>query len=198
MGMRCTSMMAAMTVMSAAAWLLVTARGVAGVASGAEARWPMEEHDPPKLELVMQLVVTCSDPESPGGKGPSKDGQRTEIWPIIGGRFQGNGIRGTVVAGGGDFPVTRPDGVEVVDALYRLRTDDGVTLIIHNRGISYGGSERNGWHYRLAPEFIAPQGKYDWLNKALFIATLVDVPAPMRLAKGPHENDRLIQIYRVK
>jgi len=162
--------------------------------------WPLTERDTPKLELVLQLVVTCSDPESPNGKntgGASKDGRRTEIWPIIGGAFQGKGIRGTVIPGGGDFPLTRPDGVEVVDALYRLRTDDGVTIIIHNRGLGYGGNEANGWHYRLAPEFIAPQGKYDWLNRALFISTLSDVPASMRLAKGPHENDRLIQVYRV-
>ena len=88
----------------------------------------------------------------------------------------------TVVAGGGDFPVTRPDGVEVIDALYRLRTDDGVTIIIHNKGLSYGGSGRDGWHYRLAPEFIAPKGKYDWLNRALFISTLVDVPAAITIS----------------
>ncbi|MBS0613098.1 MAG: DUF3237 family protein [Proteobacteria bacterium] len=162
--------------------------------------WPLTERDAPKLELVLQLVVTCSDPESPGGVGSgggSKDGRRTEIWPIVGGAFQGKGIRGTVIAGGGDFPLTRPDGVEVVDALYRLRTDDGVTIIIHNRGLSYNGADADGWHYRLAPEFIAPKGKYDWLNRALFIATLSEVPASMRLAKGPHENDRLIQVYRV-
>lgn len=187
----------ALTVLPAVACLLLAAQGVAGTAADTEANWLMTEKDPPKLELVMQLVVTCSDPESPGGTGASKDGRRTEIWPIIGGKFQGKGIRGTVVAGGGDFPVTRPDGVEVIDALYRLRTDDGVTLIIHNQGLSYGGNERDGWHYRLAPVFITPQGKYDWLNKALFIANLVDVPDPLRLAKGPHENDRLIQIYRV-
>ncbi len=141
-----------LAVMSAVAWLLLSTRVVAGASVDNGETWPMTEHDPPKLELVMQLVVTCSDPESPGGAGASKDGQRT---------------------------------------------DDGVTIIIHNKGLSYGGNGRDGWHYRLAPEFIAPKGKYDWLNRALFISTLVDVPASMRLARGPHENDRLIQIYRV-
>jgi hypothetical protein len=102
-----------------------------------------------------------------------------------------------VISGGGDFPVTRPDGVEVVDALYRLRTDDGVTIIIHNRGLAYPTANKDDWHYRLAPEFIAPSGKYQWLNSSLFVANLVDVPPAMRLAKGPNENDRLIQVYRV-
>lgn len=63
-----------------------------------------------------------------GGGADSKDGERTEIWPIIGGRFQ---------------------------------------------------------------------GKCAWLNSNLFISTLIEVPPGMRLAKGPKENDRLIQIYRV-
>jgi hypothetical protein len=147
--------------------------------------------------LVMQLVVTCSDPQSVGGSENSKDGKRTEIWPIVGGQFQGRGIRGVVVPGGGDFPVLRPDGVEVIDALYRLKTDDGVTIIIHNKGLAYPSAGPNDWHFRLAPEFIAPKGKYDWLNRSLFISTLTEVPASMRLAKGPHENDRLIQVYRV-
>lgn len=179
--------------------LIVALAPVAAPAAdaGKYGQWSWTERDPVKLELVIQLVVTCSDPESIGGAADSKDGRRTEIWPIIGGRFEGKGIRGTVIPGGGDFPVVRPDGVEVVDALYRLRTDDGVTIIIHNKGLSYPVSKPDEWRYRLAPEFIAPRGKYDWLNRSLFISTLSDVPPEMRLAKGAKQNDRLIQIYRV-
>ena len=43
----------------------------------------------------------------------------------------------------------------------------------------------------------APVGSYDWLNRSIFLSTLVDVPEPMRVAKGPEENDRLIQVHRV-
>ncbi|MEO8006473.1 MAG: DUF3237 domain-containing protein [Betaproteobacteria bacterium] len=180
-----------------AGWLLsiLSDSGAAGADTSAD--WPMVARDPVKTELVMQLVVTCTDPERVGGSDDSKDGKRTEIWPIIGGRFQGKGIRGIVVPGGGDFPVLRPDGVEVIDALYRLKTDDGVTIIIHNRGVAYPEATQGNYRYRLAPEFIAPKGRYDWLNKSLFISTLTDVPAEMRLAKGAKENDRLIQVYRV-
>jgi hypothetical protein len=168
------------------------------LARAQEATWEMTDRDPVKLELVLQLVVTCTEPERIGGAENSKDGKRTEIWPIVGGKFQGKGLRGAVIAGGGDFPVLRPDGVEVIDALYRLRTDDGVTIIIHNKGLAYPkGKGPDDWHYRLSPEFIAPQGKYEWLNRNIFIANLVDVPESMRLAKGSKENDRLIQVYRV-
>jgi hypothetical protein len=149
------------------------------------------------MELVLQLVVTCSNPEKIGGSERSKDGKRTENWPIIGGRFEGKDIRGEVIPGGGDFPVVRPDGVEVLDALYRLKTDDGVQIIIHNVGLTYPGAKPGAEHYRLTPQFIAPVGKYDWLNRSIFFATLVDVPDGMKLAKGPNENDRLIQVYRV-
>ncbi|MFO1465913.1 MAG: DUF3237 family protein [Steroidobacteraceae bacterium] len=122
---------------------------------------------------------------------------RHEVWPIIGGRFEGKGIRGTVIPGGGDFPVLRPDGVEVIDALYRLRTDDGVQIIIHNVGLTYPGAKPGQERYRLTPQFIAPVGKYDWLNRGIFISTLTDVPKGMELAKGSSQNDRLIQVYRV-
>lgn len=168
-----------------------------GTSSSSGTGLPLIERDPPKFKLVMQLVVTCTDPEPVAATAASKDGKRDEIWPIIGGRFLGPGIRGTVIPGGGDFPVTRPDGVEVVDALYRLRTDDGVTLIIHNKGLGYPNRRPDDWYYRLFPEFIAPQGKYEWLNNHLFIATLTQTPKELQLAKGPKENDRLIEVYQI-
>jgi hypothetical protein len=180
--------------------LMASLLGLLGAAShpvAAADAWPLVPRDLPKLELVMQLVVTCASPEGTGGSPRSKDGERKEIWPIIGGRFEGKGIRGTVIPGGGDFPVVRPDGVEVIDALYRLRTDDGVQIIIHNEGLTYP-NDTPGWgRYRLAPTFIAPVGKYDWLNRGIFVSTLTEVPKGMELAKGPSENDRLIQVYRV-
>lgn len=157
---------------------------------------PLRTIDPVRTELVMNLVVTCSSQERMGPNAQSKDGIRGEFWPIVGGRFEGDGIRGTVVPGGADFPVRRPDGVEVIDALYRLRTDDGVTIIIHNRGLTYPG-EGEWPQFRLVPTFIAPVGKYDWLNRSIFLSTLVETPPEMALATGLNENDRLIQVFRV-
>jgi len=154
-------------------------------------------YDPLRMEWVLNLVVTCSSPELIGPTEESKDGKRRDVWPIIGGRFEGKNIRGSVVPGGGDFPLMRPDGVIVIDALYRLKTDDGVTIIIHNKGLYYPPEGDLPERYRLVPEFTAPVGKYDWLNKSIFISTLVDVPPEMRLAKGEDQNDRLIQVFRV-
>lgn len=186
--------------------LLLSAGGVAalgppGLALASGPPEPMKVLDSPGLELVLNILATCSDPVPTGGaevKGPSKDGIRDEVWPIIGGRFWGKGIRGSVVAGGGDFPVVRPDGIVYVDALYRLLTDDGVTIVIHNKGIGYPPVPGKEDVYRLQPEFFAPAGKYSWLNKGMFVATLVDpVPSELAMAKGPHQNDRLIQVFRL-
>jgi len=174
-------------------------QALAAAAAASTASTTLTDLDPIRTELVMNLVVTCSAPEqpAPGSSGASKDGVRTEIWPIIGGRFEGPGIRGAVIPGGGDFPLVRPDGVEVIDALYRLKTDDGVTIFIHNKGLIYPEMRGDWPKCRLVPEFTAPVGRYDWLNRSIFLSTLVAVPAAMALAKGPTENDRLIQIHRV-
>lgn len=109
-------------------------------------------------------------------------------WPVRWSEHQGY-----VVPGGADYAVSRSgDGIWEIDALYRLLTDDGVTIIIHNYGIWIGGDK-----YRLTPEFWAPEGKYGWLNKGVFVCTLSDVPPGYGLANGPNENDRLLQVYRV-
>ncbi len=157
----------------------------------------LQDLDPIRTELVMNLVVTCSSPERPGPSAQSKDGIRDEIWPIIGGRFEGPRLRGSVIAGGGDFPVVRPDGVTVIDALYRLKTDDGVTILIHNKGLAYPAAAGAPEKYRLVPEFTAPAGRYDWLNKSIFLCTLNDAPPALALARGKDQNDRLLQIHRV-
>ncbi len=152
-------------------------------------------YDVPGLEWVMDIVPICSDPEFMGDKADqvSADGDRYDVWPLIGGFFRGRGIKGTIIPGGGDFPVIRPDGVVVVDALYRLKNDDGVQIIIHNKG--YGYTEDK---YRLVPTFNVPGKKYGWLRESIFVGTLsYPVPAAYGVKEKAGENGRLIQVYRL-
>jgi hypothetical protein len=72
-------------------------------AEAAPPGWASPEFDVPRPELVLELVVTCSRPESPGPGTLSKDGERKSIWPIVGGKFVGQDIRGVVVPGGATF-----------------------------------------------------------------------------------------------
>ncbi|MEG3145366.1 DUF3237 domain-containing protein [Sphingomonas sp. RT2P30] len=112
--------------------------------------------------------------------GQTYDGTR-RIIPIFSGPVEGPNIRGSLLGQGADWQLTRADGVTVADATYAIETDDGVVIQIRNRGLRHGPAEvmqRLGrgedvdpaeYYFRTVPEFIAPVGKYDWLNRSIFV-----------------------------
>ncbi|MDH7971520.1 DUF3237 domain-containing protein [Sphingomonas sp. AR_OL41] len=112
--------------------------------------------------------------------GQTYDGTR-RIIPIFSGPVEGPNIRGSLLGQGADWQVTRADGVTVADATYAIETDDGVVIQIRNRGLRHGPAEvmqrlARGedvdpaeYYFRTVPEFIAPVGKYDWLNRSIFV-----------------------------
>ena len=112
--------------------------------------------------------------------GDTYDGTR-RIIPIFSGPVEGPRIRGRLLGQGADWQVTRPDGVTLADATYALETDDGVVIQIRNRGLRHGPPEvmqrlaagedvdPADYYFRTVPEFIAPVGKYDWLNRSIFV-----------------------------
>jgi len=146
------------------------ARGAAAQ-DPAGTRWPVPDVAPPKTELALEAYVTLSPTVE---VGTSDAGTRRFI-PITGGRFVGDGIKGEVMAGGADWQLVRPDGVLEVHAHYSLRTDDGAVIIVENDGVIVPGkAATNGApavapYVRTVPKFHAPQGKYDWLNKTVFV-----------------------------
>jgi hypothetical protein len=92
--------------------------------------------------------------------------------PILGGTFDGPGMRGVVVAGGADRQLVRRDGVLELDALYELRTDDDVVLTVRNQVLvdhAEPGSEYTRSHITIA----APEGRYGWLSRRVLVGTLV-------------------------
>lgn len=134
-------------------------------------RWPVPGVAPPGTELALELFVTITPAVT---VGPSGHGTRRFI-PITGGRFSGNGIKGEVMAGGADWQLTRPDGVTEVTALYSIKTDDGAVIVVDNQGIIVPAAGGIGYA-RTNPQFRAPQGKYEWLNKTLFVGTITPSP----------------------
>lgn len=132
----------------------------------------------PELEFVYEAEGVLGDPV-PIGDTP--DGVRRIIPIFEGGRVEGPRIRGTLLGNAADWQLTRPDGVTVADAIYALRTDDGVVIQIRNRGLRHGppevmerlarGEEVNpaDYYFRTIPEFAAPAGAYDWLNRSVFV-----------------------------
>lgn len=118
----------------------------------------------PELEFTMQLRVTCSMPVT---VGTATAGVRRTI-PITGGTFSGPRISGTVIGGGADFQLSHP-GTDRTDleALYNIRTDDGVTIHVRNSGIAVGGAKP---YFYTRPVFEAPlNSRYAWLNNAVFV-----------------------------
>lgn len=118
----------------------------------------------PQLEYVMELKVTCSQAFS---AGKTQHGERIVI-PITGGTFEGPNIKGTVLAGGADYQyVDKELGRTELEAIYCIRTDDGVNIHIRNAGLL---CSKGQFYFRTAPKFDAPNdSKYAWLNNAIFV-----------------------------
>jgi hypothetical protein len=155
--------------------LLLTAALLATAAlaqDDAGTRWPVPGVAAPGTELALELYVAISPAIA---VGPSDHGTRQFI-PITGGHFVGAGIKGEVMNGGADWQLRRPDGVTEVNALYSIKTDDGAVIVVDNRGIIVPGNGGSGGYVRTNPRFHAPQGKYEWLNKTLFVGTISPSP----------------------
>ncbi|MFV3128951.1 DUF3237 family protein [Niveispirillum sp. KHB5.9] len=127
-----------------------------------------EDVPAPTLRLVLQARVAIAPAVEVGG---SDHGKRRFI-PITGGTFTGEGIKGEVLAGGADWQLDRPDGVREIDAHYALRTDDGAVIIVRNQGLSVPDPR----YLLTVPAFQAPAGKYDWLNRRVFVGRINPVP----------------------
>lgn len=123
----------------------------------------------PQAEFVMQLKVTLGEAYS---CGETQHGRRTVI-PITGGTFEGPNIKGTILNGGADYQLANAAGRTEVEAIYSIRTDDGVNIHIRNRGIIANTRDAQGnpsFYFRCAPQFEAPaDSKYGWLNNSLFV-----------------------------
>jgi hypothetical protein len=103
--------------------------------------------------------------------------------PINGGYFKGPNIKGNVLPGGYDFQLMRTDHVLEIDARYVLQTDDGEMITIVNRGLRHGPPELmeqmargeavspSLYYFRSIPLFETGSKKYEWLIRALFVAT---------------------------
>ncbi len=123
----------------------------------------------PELEFALQLKVTLGQAFSIEN---TQHGRRTVI-PITGGTFEGPGIKGTIVNGGADYQLANAQGRTELEAIYCIKTDDGIYIHVRNRGIIANTKDANGnqsFYFRCAPQFEAPaDSKYGWLNNALFL-----------------------------
>jgi Protein of unknown function (DUF3237) len=96
--------------------------------------------------------------------GPTPHGTLS-IFPIVGGTFDGERLRGTVLPGGGDWVTRRPDGVFELDLRATLETDDGALVYLTFSGVRDDASH----YFRTLPRFETAAPKYDFLNRLLAV-----------------------------
>lgn len=135
------------------------------------------EEQAPALEYVMELKVTV---DGAYGIGETTHGNRFII-PITGGTFEGPNIKGTVIPGGADYQmIDTAKGLTELEAIYSIRTDDGVNIHVRNCGLLYNGKDEKGqqtFYFRTAPKFEAPKdSKYDWMNNCIFVCVPAALP----------------------
>jgi Protein of unknown function (DUF3237) len=131
------------------------------------------------LEFVCELKVTTDKSMS---IGTTSHGER-RIIPITGGTFEGPKLNGIVLNGGADYQFANIENTRTeIEAIYTIKTDDGVLIHIRNVGLSIKSPENieklakgepmdlSKNYFRAAPKFEAPNdSKYSWLNDAIFV-----------------------------
>jgi hypothetical protein len=127
--------------------------------------------------MTLKLAVAGMQPigETPGGN--------RRIGLVAGGTFEGAKLRGTVLPGGADWIIGRPDGATALDVRIVLQTDDGATIGLQYKGLRHGPADVmakvNGgefadpslYYFRTVVTFETASPKYAWLNKMFGIGT---------------------------
>ena len=121
----------------------------------------------PRTEFVYESVVDLA-PTLQLGLSPFGD---RRMVPITGGSFEGPGLRGKVMAGGADRQLVRRDGAVALDAIYELRTDDGVVISVRNRVLARRPPDKPAYVFSTL-ELTAPEGRYGWINDFVYVGTL--------------------------
>ena len=130
----------------------------------------------PLFEIRLQVPLIVDIGDTPLG--------RRRIATVTGGEFQGDRLRGTVVAApAGDWLIQRSDGVTVLDVRLLLRTDDAEHIYMSYRGLRHGPPEVMArlaageqvdpatYYFRMVPVFETAAKKYEWINKIVSVGT---------------------------
>jgi hypothetical protein len=144
----------------------------------------------PRLEFAFEERVTIA---APVVLGQTMLGHRQYI-PITGGTVAGPKLKGQVLPGGWDYQLTyAANRCTQLSADYFLKADDGTVIRVFNEGL-FCPDARGVFRPRLE----APAGKFEWLTRATFIATLeIETPAAQPGAAAPPVEAVRIRFYQV-
>jgi hypothetical protein len=134
---------------------------------------------PPRLVLALEARVQLGAPIE---VGQVPRGRRRVI-PIIGGTFEGSGIKGRVLNNGADWQIIRSDGFAELDTRYALETDKGELIYVQNVGMRHAAPEvmqklaageavdPELVYFRTVPSFETSAPDLQWLTHAIFVGT---------------------------
>jgi len=91
-------------------------------------------------------------------------------FPVTGGSFEGERLRGKVLPGGGDWVIKRADGVLELDLRITLEIDDGALVHMTFEGIRDDATP-GAPYFRTLPRFETAAAKYSFLNRLLAVGT---------------------------
>ncbi|MDQ0728827.1 DUF3237 family protein [Microbacterium sp. W4I20] len=128
----------------------------------------------PHLRFVFRIVAEV------GSYLPlqKRDAELLEFIPIVGGTVDGE-VSGTVVAGGGDWCVTRADDAYDVEARYLIRTDGDQIVDVVNVGVVRhlpGGTGEAMGYFQSTPRFRTTAPDLQWLTRSVFVGRGVTNP----------------------
>jgi hypothetical protein len=133
----------------------------------------------PRLTFAFELRVQVAPPLVVGQVA----GGTRRIVQILGGSFEGPGIRGKVVPGGADWQMIQADGFSALDTRYTLETDKGQTIYVQNAGVRHAAPDvmakllagqpvdPAAVYFRTVPRFETAAADLQWLARSVFVGT---------------------------
>jgi hypothetical protein len=133
----------------------------------------------PGLVFAFEARVTVGPPVDIGQVPRG----RRRIVSILGGTFEGPGIKGQVVPGGADWQIIRADGFSELDTRYTLETDKGEIVYVQNGGMRHAppavmekllkgeAVDPSLVYFRTVPTFETAAPGLQWLTRAVFVGT---------------------------
>lgn len=85
---------------------------------------------------------------------------RRVIGGIAKGRWEGERLKGDVIAPGGDWAIPSADSLMLLDVRQLIRTDDDALIYVTYQG----RCDRTRGTYTVAPTFETSDLRYEWLN----------------------------------
>jgi hypothetical protein len=119
------------------------------------------------LPIVTRPLMVLRLSTSPTQEIGSTPEGTLAIFPVTGGSFEGDRLRGRVLPSGGDWVTARANGMMTLDLRVALETDDGSLTYMTFTGIRDGA---NGY-FRTVSRFETAATRYAFLNHLLGVGT---------------------------